>query len=164
MPADRPYAGESFAEFQQRKARENPLGFPIGLPGMTPGISGTPRAGESDVMDPALRDALLGTFGDQTELEAMEKQMAQAEALRGLPTPEGIQGARVYTAASPLSHIGIGMQRWQGARRAKTLEEGTGGYAPGEEAKATPEQLGMRGLRKRRGENVAKYGKNIPGV
>lgn len=84
--------------------------------------------------------ALLGTFGDTMEVDAQEKQLAQAEALRQ-DTPEGRQAGRVYVAANPLEHIGKGIGDYKLMKKRKATEEKTSG------------------LRKRIGENVSTYGK-----
>jgi hypothetical protein len=102
------------------------------------------QAGSAD-SSRALEEALLGTYGDQMELGALDKQMAQADALRSLEGgPEMRSAGRVSVAANPLEFVGKGMQQWEGRKRAKALE---------------PQQATIRG---RIGENVKNYGLNLP--
>jgi len=95
-------------------------------------------------MDPSQAEAaqmaaLLGTYGDQMELTELEKQMAQAEALR-MGTPEGRQAGRVYVAANPLEHLG----------------KGIGDYKLMKKRQAT--EAASKPIRERIGTNVKKYG------
>lgn len=60
--------------------------------------------------------ALLGTYGDQLELGALESQQAQADALRNQAGPEGRSSGRVYTAANPLEELGHIGQMYAGKR------------------------------------------------
>lgn len=114
----------------------------------------------------ALEEALLGTYGDVMEMDSLKEQMAQAQALRGTPTPEGRDSGRVYTAANPLEHIGAGIQRYRAGKEVRDLREGVRnpGYAPGVTSTPQPEwkREGIRGIGKRIGENVKKYGLNLP--
>lgn len=118
-------------------------------PGMTPpGAPQAPQAGEQQNpygLDPAVLEAMLGTYGDQMEVDALEKQMAQAEALR-MDTPEGRQAGRTYVAANPLEHLG----------------KGIGDYKLMKQRKAS--DAAQAEIRKRIGENVASYGRNNPGA
>jgi hypothetical protein len=104
-----------------------------------------PQAGGENPygLDPQVLEALLGTYGDQMEVGALEKQMAAAEALR-MATPEGRSTGRVYTAANPLEHLG----------------KGIGDYKLMKQRKAN--EAAQAEARKRIGENVATYGRNIP--
>lgn len=95
-------------------------------------------------IDPQLLEAMLGTYGDQLEMSAQEKQLEQANALRNMETPEGRSSGRVYTAANPLEHLGTAIQRYKGMKKAQGIEDE------------------MAATRKRIGDNVAAYGKNIP--
>lgn len=111
-------------------------------------LPGAPQAGQQPQnpygLDPAVLEAMLGTYGDQLELGAMDEQMAQAEALRQA-TPEGRQAGRVYTAANPLEHLGKGIGDYKLMKKRQEYEKGSGD------------------IRKRIGENVKTYGKNFPG-
>jgi hypothetical protein len=106
-----------------------------------------PQAGAQNPygLDPAVLEAMLGTYGDQMEVSALEKQMAAAEALRQA-TPEGRQAGRVYVAANPLEHLG----------------KGIGDYKLMKQRKAN--DAAQAEARKRIGENVKTYGKNLPGA
>jgi hypothetical protein len=126
------------------------------MPGMPPRpqqpMQGAPQAPQAGApqnpygIDPAVLEAMLGTYGDQLELGGLEEQMARAEALRGTATPEGRDSGRVYTAANPLEHLGTGIQRYRAGKRMQDLE-------------------GKQGeVRARIGENVKTYGKKYPGV
>jgi len=66
--------------------------------------------------------SLLGTYGDQLELGALEKQQAQADALRGASVPEGRSSGRVYTAANPLEVLGTIGQQYAGKRMNDRIE------------------------------------------
>jgi hypothetical protein len=117
--------------------------YPQGQPG---GIqapqapAAAPQAGAMTPAEQAQIAALLGTYGDTQEIDALEKQMAQAEALR-MATPEGRNAGRVYVAANPLEHLGKGIGDYRLMKKRKETEAAT---AP---------------IRKRIGENVATYGK-----
>jgi len=99
-------------------------------PGTVPGqydpTQQQPQGNRLDV-PPAMLAAWLGTYGDQMELSALEKQQAQAEALRDMKSPEGRDTGRVYVAANPLEHIGSGLQRFAGMRDAKAAAEAAAG-------------------------------------
>lgn len=113
-----------------------------------PGLPQAPQAGAQQNpygLDPAVLEAMLGTYGDQMEVGALEKQMAAAEALR-MGTPEGRNAGRVYVAANPLEHLG----------------KGIGDYKLMKQRKAN--EAAQAEARKRIGENVKTYGKNLPGV
>ena len=101
-------------------------------------IAGAPEAG-SQSAEQAQLAALLGTYGDQLELSDLEKQMAQAEALR-MATPEGRNAGRVYVAANPLEHIGKGIGDY---KLMKKRQENEAARKP---------------IRERIGTNVKKYG------
>jgi hypothetical protein len=104
-----------------------------------------PQAGAQNPygLDPQVLEALLGTYGDQMEVSALEKQMEQAEALR-MPTPEGRSSGRVYTAANPLEHLGKGIGDYKLMKKRKANDAA---------------QAAARG---RIGESVKTYGKNLP--
>lgn len=65
--------------------------------------------------------ASLGVLGD--DLTENARQMELAEKLRHQAAPAGIQGNRVYTAASPLEHLGTGLERYQASKKIKGLEK-----------------------------------------
>lgn len=112
---------------------------------MAPGVP--PQAGQPPNpygLDPRVLEAMLGTYGDQLEMSAQEKQLEQAQALRGMATPEGRQAGRVYVAANPLEHLGTGIQKYRAGKKAQGIEDE------------------LARTRKRIGTNVATYGKNIP--
>jgi hypothetical protein len=146
------------------------LGTPrLDLPGNTAPQAppaGAPPEFDPNNYDPRMLDALLGTYGQQMELDALTEQLAQAEALRGVATPEGRQAGNVYMAANPLEHLGVGLQRFAGQRKARELEEGVRnkGYAPGVSREPQPEyaKKGRRQLREEIGQAVEKYGKYRP--
>ena len=129
----------------------NPYDAPMG-PGMLPTMAGQPpqppQAGAQQNpygLDPAMLEAMLGTYGDQLEMSALEKQMAAAEALR-MGAPEGRSSGRVYTAANPLEHLG----------------KGIGDYKLMKQRQAN--DASQKTVRDRIGENVKLYGKNNPGM
>lgn len=124
-----------------------PPGMQVPNSPMAPQAPATPpQAGQNPYgLDPAVLEAMLGTYGDQMEVSALEKQMAAAEALRQA-TPEGRQAGRVYVAANPLEHLG----------------KGIGDYKLMKQRKAN--EAAQAEARKRIGENVKTYGKNLPGV
>jgi hypothetical protein len=132
----------------------NPYGAPMGpgmlptMPGQQPQAPAAPQAPSVQNpygLDPQVLEAMLGTYGDQLEIGALEKQMEQANALRQA-TPEGRQAGRVYVAANPLEHLG----------------KGIGDYKLMKQRKAN--EAAQAEARKRIGENVRTYGKNIPGA
>jgi hypothetical protein len=105
----------------------------------------TPLDPSQGSIDPELAATLLGTYGDQMELSALDEQMAKADALRSLEGgPEGRNAGRTFVAANPLEHVGKAMQQWEGRKRAKDIE---------------PKRTATR---TRIGENVKKYGLNLP--
>ena len=128
--------GMQFPMVPQQQGAAPPPGM-----GIAP-IAQPPQAGSAEAAQIA---ALLGTYGDQMELSNLEKQMAAAEALR-MGTPEGRQAGRTYVAANPLEHLG----------------KGIGDYKLMKQRKAN--DAAQAEARKRIGENVAKYGKNLPGA
>jgi hypothetical protein len=149
MPQNTPYPGETPQQFQMRMMQGGgpPPGAqqsPVVSPGMAPPAA-APQAGEQNPygLDPAVLEAMLGTYGDQMELGAMDAQMAQAEALRQA-TPEGRSTGRVYVAANPLEHIGKGIGDYKLMKKRQQYEK---------------DSAATRG---RIGENVKLYGKNRP--
>jgi len=120
--------------------------FPPGMQPQAPGMQPpqAPQAGENPYgLDPAVLEAMLGTYGDQMEVSALEKQMEQANALR-MATPEGRSSGRVYTAANPLEHLGKGIGDYKLMKQRQKNEA---------------DQAAARG---RISESVKTYGKNIP--
>jgi hypothetical protein len=143
MPQNTPYPGETPQQFQMRMMQGGgpPPGAqqsPVVSPGMAPPAA-APQAGTMSAAEQAQIAAMLGTFGDTQELDAMEKQMAQAEALRQA-TPEGRNAGRVYVAANPLEHIGKGIGDYKLMKKRQQYEK---------------DSASTRG---RIGENVKKYG------
>ena len=53
----------------------------------------------------------------------LEDQMEAANKLRETETTPGIDSGRVFTAASPLSHIADAGKRYRGEQQAKSIEE-----------------------------------------
>ena len=98
-----------------------------------------PEAGAMSAAEQAQIAALLGTFGDQMELDTLEKQMAQAEALRQA-APEGRQAGRVYVAANPLEHLGKGIGDYKLMKKRQEIE------------------AAQKPIRERIGTNVKTYG------
>lgn len=134
-----PYTGKPLLPGQQP---QGPLQAVPQAQGMPPQAPLDPSQGG---IDPELAATLLGTYGDQMELSALDEQMAKADALRSLEGgPEGRQAGRVYVASNPLEHVGKAMQQWEGRKRAKDIE---------------PKR---KETRTRIGENVKKYGLNLP--
>jgi len=135
------------------------------MPGMPPRAPMPPQAGE-DNSQRVLEEALLGTYGDVMERDLLKEQMAQAQALRDVPAPEMRGNGRVQTAANPLEFIGRGIQQYRQGKEVRDLREGVRnpGYAPGVTSTPQPEwkREGIRGIGKRIGENVKKYGLNLP--
>jgi hypothetical protein len=152
MPQNAPYPGETMQQFLARTqggapagAMQSPLQAVPQAQGMPTQMPMDPSQMQGQMMDPELAETLLGTYGDQMEVGEMDKQMGRADALRSLEGgPEGRSSGRVYTAANPLEFIGKGMQQYAGKRIADRAER--------KGAKA----------RKRIGENVKLYGKNLP--
>jgi hypothetical protein len=127
-------------DFTQRPGMQVPYSP---MPGMQPPQAGAPQAPQAGTMSPAEQAqiaAMLANYGDVQEIDALEKQMAQAEALR-MATPEGRSSGRVYTAANPLEHLG----------------KGIGDYKLMKQRKAN--EAAQAEARKRVSENVANYGK-----
>jgi len=98
---------------QPLQVPNSPFGGAAPQPGMgIAPLAPPPQAGQGNdnmsAAEKARLAALLGTYGDQLELDNLEKQMAQAEALRQA-MPEGRDNGRVYTAANPLEFIGKGI-------------------------------------------------------
>lgn len=60
----------------------------------------------------------LGVLDDQGNL--LGEQLAQAQAVRNSPGPEGRDSGRVYTAASPIEHA---VHAWQGIKAGKDIEK-----------------------------------------
>lgn len=56
------------------------------------------------------------------EIEALQKQLVQAQMLRGTPMPEMRGNGRVQTAANPMEFIGAGLQQYAGKRRADAAQ------------------------------------------
>lgn len=85
-------------------------------------------------LPPELVEALMAGALTEEELAAVDKKLAQAEALRNqmLTAPEGRSSGRVYTAANPLEHIGRLMQGYQGMKQAKALDTQRGGILDAE--------------------------------
>jgi hypothetical protein len=163
MPQNTPYPGETPQQFQMRMmqgggpppgAQQSPMrpppmqGVPQGPGMLPPGMGGpqapqAPQAGQPD-QSRMLEEALLGTYGDVMENDALGEQMARADALRNTASPEMRGNGRVQTAANPMEFIGRGMQQWEGRKRANAIEG---------------QQAATRG---RIGEAVKKYGLNLP--
>lgn len=129
-------------------------------PGMTAGTTQGPQ--QPGQIDPALYAQLLGTQGDLRELEDLDKQLAQAQALRDTAMPEGRSTGRIYTAANPLEHIGALMRVARGAKEEREIEEGVRnpGYAPGVTKEAQPEwkREGRRTIKDRVKSSETKVG------
>lgn len=51
------------------------------------------------------------------EIDALQKQLTQAQMLQGTQMPEMRGNGRVQTAANPLEFIGAGLQQYAGKRR-----------------------------------------------
>lgn len=94
--------------------------------------------------DPEIRELLLAAYGDQLEMTELDRQLQQANALRETGMPEGRSAGRVYTAANPLEFLGAGIKQYAGMRDAKRIE------AERDE------------IRRRMGEAVSIYGRNLP--
>jgi len=75
-------------------------------------------------LPPELVEALMAGALTEEELAAVDKKLAQAEALRNqmLTSPEGRSAGRVYVAANPLEHIGRLIQGYQGMKQSKALD------------------------------------------
>jgi hypothetical protein len=67
----------------------------------------------------------LGVIDDNMLENA--RQMKLAEQLRYQAAPEGRQAGRTYVAASPLEHIGAGMEKYAAMKRMKELETARAG-------------------------------------
>ncbi len=75
--------------------------------------------------DPELMQRLSesGIFPD--EMDLMSQQMQRAQALRKTPGAQGreVGPYNVYTAASPLEHLAVGLERYQGGRDTKNTSQ-----------------------------------------
>ena len=59
--------------------------------------------------------AMMGMYQDyQGQEGVISEQLAQANALRGQGGPQGVQAGSQYVAASPLSHLARGVERFKG--------------------------------------------------
>ena len=63
----------------------------------------------------------LAELEGQTDI--LKDQMEAANKLRETETTPGIDSGRVFTAASPLSHIADAGKRYKGEQQAKSIEE-----------------------------------------
>lgn len=127
----------------QQPMQGAPQGPAMLPPGMgAPQTPTAPQPGQDQSR--LLEEALLGTYGDVQELDALKEQMARAEALRGMAAPEMRGGGRVTTAANPLEFIGRGITQYRQGRKMQDIEGK------------------QRETRGRIGENVKKYGLNLP--
>jgi hypothetical protein len=73
-----------------------------------------------------LAAALQGIPLEQAALQAKRRR---AQALMGVPTPQGQQIGRVYKAASPLEHLASALSRGLGARQDRKIDEESQGLA-----------------------------------
>lgn len=134
MPYD-PYNPRGMLQVPNSPGKPMPGAAPQPGMGIAP-MQQPPQAGSAEAAQIA---ALLGTYGDTQELESLDQQMAQAEALR-MGTPEGRQAGRVFVAANPLEHLGKGIGDY---RLMKKQQETDAAKKP---------------IRERIGSNVKKYG------
>lgn len=74
-----------------------------------------------DEFTPEQLQALIELGIMPEELAGLDEQLAQADALRGTPMPEGQMAGRVFVAPNPLQYLAAGMDRYRGARDAKEL-------------------------------------------
>jgi hypothetical protein len=82
--------------------------------------------GMSDDAETQLAAALSGIPLEQAALQAKRRR---AQALMGVPTPQGQQIGRVYKAASPLEHLATALSRGLGARQDRKIDEESQGLA-----------------------------------
>lgn len=78
----------------------------------------------SSIFDnPELVQALseAGVFPD--EMDMLQSQLKRADALRTTPGAQGREVGRTYVASSPLEHLAVGLQRYQGG---KGVQQGIG--------------------------------------
>ena len=69
-------------------------------------------------------ESILALASLEGESEILGDQMDYANELRKTETAEGLNPTgRVYTAANPLQHLGVGMKRYQGENEARDIEE-----------------------------------------
>lgn len=127
----------------------------------------SPYGQQQPLVDPVQRDAMLSTYGNRMELDELDRQLSEANALRDTPLPEGRQAGRTFVAANPLEFIGAGIKQFKGNRDIKRINEGerNPGYGPGvlKEPGSQPEfkKEGRNSLRKKIGKAVASFGRNL---
>ena len=94
---------------------------PIQQPGMPMQQPGSP-------MDDTELSMMLELAGLAPQQDQINRQRMMAQQLRGMSgTPQGIQGGRTFTAASPLSHLASAMgQGMAGYREGQAMDAATG--------------------------------------
>lgn len=102
------------------------LGVP-GAPPVDPGLSDPAMGSPWSKLQEAEKMGLMGLGNMPEEMSAMNDQIKQAEALRMGTSPEGRDSGRVYTASSPLEHIGSLMTAHANKRKLEGGKEALGG-------------------------------------
>jgi len=104
----------------------------LGLPGgVGPKLSEPPPGG--GMQDPfgqmgdEQMKSIIGLGNMPEEMEGLNSQIAQAEALRGRGMPEGRDSGRVYTSANPLEFGGELLKQYAARRELKGGPERLGG-------------------------------------
>lgn len=75
-----------------------------------------------DDFTPEQLQALIELGLAPEEMEALQQQMAQAEALRSSELPQGQMAGRVFVAPNPLQYLATGVDRYKGAKQMQGLE------------------------------------------
>jgi hypothetical protein len=130
-----PYARPGMLQMPNSPGKPMPGAAPQPGMGIAP-LQQPPQAGSAEAAQIA---ALLGTYGDTQELESLDQQMAQAEALR-MSSPEMRGNGRVQTAANPLEFIGKGIGDYKLMKKQQETD------------------AAKKPIRERIGGNVKKYG------
>jgi len=101
------------------------------LPGTGDGVTGGSGTEMNSMMNQLLSlgyseeeiEQILQLAELEGQTDILKDQMEAANKLRETETTPGIDSGRVYTAASPLSHIADAGKRYKGEQQAKSIEE-----------------------------------------
>ena len=101
------------------------------LPGTGDGVTGGSGTEMNNMMNQLLSlgyseeeiEQILQLAELEGQTDILKDQMEAANKLRETETTPGIDSGRVYTAASPLSHIADAGKRYKGEQQAKSVEE-----------------------------------------
>lgn len=76
-----------------------------------------------DEVSPELLKALIELGIIPEEMAGLDSQIAEAQALRQSPMPEGQMAGRVFVAPNPLQYAAAGYERYKGNKELKDLRE-----------------------------------------